>query len=143
MKYTQLGSRGPWVSTIGFGAWAIGGMNWGKTDDEISKKALHEAIDQGVTLIDTADVYGHGHSERLISEVLKDHGKKDMIIATKAGNDFYNATEADDHGFGPIIQTYTKDYIIFAAEQSLKFYNFIVPIWQTLRSMDPGWHWNS
>ena len=120
MKYTQLGARGPKVSTIGFGAWAIGGMNWGKTDDEVSRKALNEALDQGVTLIDTADVYGHGHSEDLISGVLKERGKNDIIIATKAGNDFYNATEADDHGFGPIIQTYTKDYIIFAAEQSLR-----------------------
>ncbi len=123
MKYTQLGKRGPKVSTIGFGAWAIGGMNWGETDDEISKRALNEAIDQGVTLIDTADVYGHGHSEDLISSIIKERGKKDLIIATKAGNDFYNATEADDHGFGPIIQTYTKDYIIFAAEQSLKRLN--------------------
>jgi len=120
MKYTQLGARGPKVSTIGFGAWAIGGMNWGKTDDEVSRKALNEALDQGVTLIDTADVYGHGHSEDLISELLKERGKNDIIIATKAGNDFYNATEADDHGFGPIVQTYTKDYIIFAAEQSLR-----------------------
>ncbi len=123
MKYTQLGKRGPIVSTIGFGAWAIGGMNWGTTDDKISKMALNEAIDQGVTLIDTADVYGHGHSEDLISGIIKERGKKDLIIATKAGNDFYNATEADDHGFGPIIQTYTKDYIIFAAEQSLKRLN--------------------
>lgn len=120
MKYIQLGKRGPKVSTVGFGAWAIGGMNWGDTDDKVSKRALHEALDQGVTLIDTADVYGHGHSEDLISSVIKERGKKDLIIATKAGNDFYNATEADDHGFGPIIQTYTKDYIIFAAEQSLK-----------------------
>ena len=123
MKYTHLGSRGPRVSTMGFGAWAIGGMNWGKTDDEISRKALHEAIDNGVTLIDTADVYGHGHSEKLIAEVLKDRDKKDLIIATKAGNDFYNATAADDRGFGPIIQTYRKDFIIFAAEQSLKRLN--------------------
>ncbi len=120
MKYTQLGSRGPTVSAIGFGAWAIGGMNWGETDDEVSRKALHEALDQGVTLIDTADVYGHGHSEELISGILKERGKGDTIVASKAGNDFYNATAADDHGFGPIIQTYTKDYIIFAAEQSLK-----------------------
>jgi len=120
MKYKQLGSRGPNVSTIGFGAWAIGGMNWGKTDDEVSRKALNEALDQGVTLIDTADVYGHGHSEDLISGVLKERGKNEVIIATKAGNDFYNATEADDHGFGPIVQTYTKDYIIFAAEQSIR-----------------------
>jgi len=120
MNYTQLGSRGPKVSTIGFGAWAIGGMNWGKTDDEVSRMALNEALDQGVTLIDTADVYGHGHSEDLISGVLKERGKNNIIIATKAGNDFYNATKEDDHGFGPIVQTYTKDYIIFAAEQSLK-----------------------
>lgn len=123
MKYTQLGTRGPKVSTIGFGAWAIGGMNWGETDDEVSKKALHKAIDKGVTLIDTADVYGQGHSEDLISSIIKERGKKDLIIATKAGNDFYNATDADDQGFGPIIQTYTKDYIIFAAEQSLKRLN--------------------
>ena len=123
MKYTQLGAKGPKVSTIGFGAWAIGGMNWGKTDDRISKRALHEAIDKGVTLIDTADVYGHGHSEKLIAEVLQERGKGDIIIATKAGNDFYNATQADDKGFGPIIQTYTKDYIIYAAEQSLKRLN--------------------
>jgi len=123
MKYTQLGIRGPIVSTMGFGAWAIGGMNWGKTDDKVSKKALHEAFDQGVTLIDTADVYGHGHSEKLISEVIKERDKDDIIIATKAGNDFYNATQADDHGFGPIIQTYSKEYIVFAAEQSLKRLN--------------------
>ena len=56
MQYKKLGNRGPLVSTIGFGAWAIGGMHWGKTDDEVSIQALHAAIDQGVTLIDTADV---------------------------------------------------------------------------------------
>ncbi len=120
MQYTQLGKRGPKVSTIGFGAWAIGGMNWGKTDDEVSKRALNEALDQGVTLIDTADVYGFGHSEELIAQVMKQRGKGNVIIATKAGNDFYFATEEDDQGYGPIRQNYEKDYIIYAAEQSLK-----------------------
>jgi aryl-alcohol dehydrogenase-like predicted oxidoreductase len=120
MRYTQLGKRGPKVSTISFGAWAIGGMNWGKTDDEVSKNALRKALDLGVTLIDTADVYGFGHSEKLIAEVLKERGKGDVIIATKAGNDFYNANKDDDSGYGPIKQTYTKEYILFAAEQSLK-----------------------
>lgn len=123
MQYTKLGKRGPKVSTIGFGAWAIGGMNWGKTDDTISKKALHTAIDQGVTLIDTADVYGFGHSEELIADVIKERGKGDLIIATKAGNDFYFASKEDDSGYGPIQQTYTKDYLIYAAEQSLKRLN--------------------
>jgi len=120
MRYTQLGQRGPKVSTVGFGAWAIGGMNWGKTNDEVSKKALHKALDEGVTLIDTADVYGFGHSEDLVAQVLKERGKGDVVVATKAGNDFYNAEPADDEGYGSIRQTYTKDYIIFAAEQSLK-----------------------
>ena len=120
MRYTQLGERGPKVSTIGFGAWAIGGMNWGPTDDDVSRRALHSALDQGVTLLDTADVYGFGHSEELIAEVLKERGKGDVVIATKAGNDFYHASEADDQGYGAIRQTYTKEYLIYAAERSLK-----------------------
>ena len=123
MKYTQLGERGPEVSTIGFGAWAIGGVNWGKTDDNVSIQAINEAIDQGVTLIDTADVYGFGHSEELISKVIKERGQKNIIIATKAGNDFYNATADDDEGYGAIKQTYTKEYLRFAAEKSLERLN--------------------
>jgi myo-inositol catabolism protein IolS len=120
MRYTQLGKRGPKISTIGFGAWAIGGMNWGETDDKVSKRALHQALDLGVTLIDTADVYGFGHSEQLIAEVIKERGKGDIIIATKSGNDFYHSTESDDVGYGPIRQNTDKDYIIWAAEQSLQ-----------------------
>jgi aryl-alcohol dehydrogenase-like predicted oxidoreductase len=123
MKYTQLGKRGPKVSTISFGAWAIGGKNWGPTDDEVSKNALRAALDEGVTLIDTADVYGFGHSEELIAEVLKERGKGDIVIATKAGNDFYNAGQEDDDGYGAIQQTYTKEYLMWAAEQSLKRLN--------------------
>ncbi len=120
MKYVRLGKRGPKVSTIGFGAWAIGGMNWGKTDDRDSLRALHSALDHGVTLIDTADVYGFGHSEELIAKVIAERGKNNLVIATKAGNDFYNADEKDDQGYGPIKQTYSKEYLIFAAEQSIR-----------------------
>lgn len=108
MRYTQLGRRGPAVSTIGFGAWAIGGMNWGPTDADVSRRALDAALDQGVTLIDTADVHGFRHSERLIADVLKERGKGDVIVATKAGNDFYNAADSDDQGYGPIRRAHTK-----------------------------------
>lgn len=120
MKYKTLGPRGPMVSTVGFGAWAIGGMNWGPTDDTVSINAINAAIDEGVTLLDTADVYGFGHSEELIAKVIKERGKGNVIIATKAGSDFYNATKDDDTGMGPIRQNYSKKHIIFAAEQSLK-----------------------
>jgi len=46
MHYKRLGSRGPIVSTVGFGAWAIGGMNWSKTDDDVSLKALETEIEK-------------------------------------------------------------------------------------------------
>lgn len=120
MKYRKLGERGPEVSTIGFGAWAIGGMNWGTTDDEVSKRALHAALDEGVTLIDTADVYGFGHSEDLVAAVLKERGGKgNVVVATKAGNDFYNITK-DEHGRGAAQPNYAKNYLMTAAEQSLR-----------------------
>jgi len=120
MQQVQLGKRGPVVSRVGFGAWAIGGMNWGPTDDAVSLAALHAALDAGVTLIDTADVYGFGHSEELIAQLIRERRPKNLVIATKAGNDFYNARAEDDRGFGPIRQNYDRDHIIFAAEQSLK-----------------------
>ena len=120
MQYSRLGERGPQVSTIGFGAWAIGGRNWGPTDDEISMAALRAALDQGVTLIDTADVYGFGHSEELVRQLYDERGKGNTVLATKAGNDFYNAGDKDDQGYGAIRSNVDKDYIIFAAEQSLK-----------------------
>jgi aryl-alcohol dehydrogenase-like predicted oxidoreductase len=119
MKYIKMGSKGPQVSTIGFGAWAIGGMNWGKTSDDESMAALHKAIDLGVTFIDTADVYGFGHSEELIAELIKQRGKDNIVVATKAGNDFYYASSEHDHGYGPIKQNYQKEYLIEAAEKSL------------------------
>ena len=69
------------VSEIGFGAWAIGG-GWGPQDDSESLKALHAAIDRGVTFIDTAAGYGDGRSERLIGKVLKER-KGELFVATK------------------------------------------------------------
>ncbi len=123
MQYVRLGERGPMVSRLGFGAWAIGGMNWGPTDDGVSLAALNAALDAGVTFIDTADVYGFGHSEKLIEQLVRDRQPKDLVIATKAGNDFYNAGDGDDAGYGPIKQTYDKDYIVYAAEQSLRRLN--------------------
>lgn len=120
MQYRKLGARGPQVSTVGCGCWAIGGLDWGATDDAESIAALHAALDGGVTLLDTADVYGRGHSEELIARVLRERRDAAVVIATKAGNDFYHATEADDEGYGPIRQNYDKDYIVFAVEKSLK-----------------------
>ena len=83
MNYRALGRTGFNVSEISFGAWAIGG-SWGDVDDATSLSALNRAIDLGVNLIDTADVYGDGRSERLCAEVKRSR-KEQVFIATKAG----------------------------------------------------------
>jgi aryl-alcohol dehydrogenase-like predicted oxidoreductase len=85
MQYRPFGRTGWNVSEMGFGAWAIGGDAWGRTDDSEAINALHRAIELGVNFIDTADVYGNGHSEQLIAQVRKAHPDKQLIIATKAG----------------------------------------------------------
>lgn len=87
MQYTVLGKTGLKVSKIGFGAWGIGGgaprLRWAdmwKANDTDSKKSLAIAFENGINFYDTALVYGDGHSERLITEVLDD---KDVVILTK------------------------------------------------------------
>src|SRR5437588_6869177 len=84
MEYRTFGRTGWNVSTIGFGAWGIGGDAWGPTDDKTSLATLNRAIDLGVNFIDTADVYGDGHSEQLIAQVRKAR-REQLIVATKAG----------------------------------------------------------
>ena len=84
MEHRRLGRTGRDVSVIGFGAWAIGG-SWGSVDDADSLRALHAAADAGVTLIDTADVYGDGRSERVIRQFLAERSGERFFVATKMG----------------------------------------------------------
>ena len=83
MQYRPLGRTGWNVSTISFGAWAIGGT-WGDVDDAESMGALHAALDAGVNFFDSADVYGDGRSERLIARLRKERSEP-FYVATKAG----------------------------------------------------------
>ncbi len=83
MEYRELGRTGYRVSTISFGAWAIGG-SWGDVDDRDSLAALHRALDLGVNFFDTADVYGDGRSERLIARLRRERSEP-FYVATKAG----------------------------------------------------------
>ena len=83
MNYRELGRTGFRVSSISFGAWAIGNA-WGEVKTDESLSALHRAVDSGVNFFDTADVYGDGHSERLLAQ-LKRERREEIIVATKAG----------------------------------------------------------
>lgn len=83
MQYRTLGKTGFRVSTISFGAWALGG-DWGPVDDAESLAALRKAVDVGINFFDTADVYGDGRSERLVGQLRREVGDS-IRIATKAG----------------------------------------------------------
>ncbi len=95
MYERTLGRSGIVSSAMGVGCWAIGGpawrgdrpIGWGEVDDAESLRALRRAVDLGVTFFDTADVYGAGHSERLVGQALADVRDR-VTIATKFGNVF-------------------------------------------------------
>jgi aryl-alcohol dehydrogenase-like predicted oxidoreductase len=77
------------VSRIALGTWAIGGWMWGGTDEAESIRTVHEAVDRGVTLIDTAPAYGFGRSEEIVGKALVEGGRrKQVLIATKVGLDW-------------------------------------------------------
>ena len=120
MKRT-LGRSGIKVSAVGMGCWAIGGplwagddaVGWGDINDDDSIRAIHRALDLGITFFDTADVYGAGHSERVLAQALK--GKRDrVVIATKFGNIFNENTRQITGNSAD------ADYIRQACEASLQ-----------------------
>jgi aryl-alcohol dehydrogenase-like predicted oxidoreductase len=116
MQYRKFGNTDLVVSEIGFGAWTIGGgamigntaIGWGDTDDSVSIKAIHAALDAGINFFDTADIYGLGHSEELLGKTIGN--KKGVIVATKVGNVSRNDQFTVD---------YSKEYILKACETSL------------------------
>lgn len=117
MHYRTLGRTELRVSEIGFGAWAIGGNqfgnSYGPTDDANSLQAVRRALDLGCNFYDTADVYGHGHSEELLGRALYDV-RDETIVATKVGGSYMYAEERLGH------VNFSEEYIRFACEESLK-----------------------
>jgi aryl-alcohol dehydrogenase-like predicted oxidoreductase len=84
MEYATIAGTDIRVSRIGLGTWAIGGWMWGGTDEEQSVRTIQQAVDHGITLIDTAPIYGKGRSEELVGKALE--GRRDEVaIATKCG----------------------------------------------------------
>src|SRR5687768_6869882 len=119
MQYRDLGKTGIRVSTIGFGAWAIGGaseasgtpLGWGRTSDDESLAAIRRARDLGVNFFDTSDSYGFGRSESLLGIVLSRH-RQDVIIATKVG--------VVRTSTGELKKDFSRNHILLAVDGSLK-----------------------
>jgi aryl-alcohol dehydrogenase-like predicted oxidoreductase len=121
MRYRALGNTGFQVSEVAFGGWAIGGNafgdSYGATDDAESLAALNRAYELGCNYFDTADVYGHGHSEMLIGQALKGWQRDKVFIATAGGQDF---TEAAQAKAGGVKSNFSAAYLRQAVEGSLR-----------------------
>jgi aryl-alcohol dehydrogenase-like predicted oxidoreductase len=86
MENTKIAGVAIPASRIGLGTWAMGGVQWGGTDDDESVRTIHEALDLGITLIDTAPAYGFGHSEEVVGRAIAERGGRDrVVLATKGG----------------------------------------------------------
>ncbi len=93
MEFIKIPGTGLEVSRIGLGTWVIGGWMWGGTDEAQSIRTIHEAFDRGITLFDTAPVYGFGRSEEILGKALAQGGRRRRaVIATKAGLDWRAGT---------------------------------------------------
>ena len=105
MKMKKLGNSDMEISPIGFGSWAVGGSTWaygwGEQDDRASRNAIHTALENGINWIDTAAVYGLGHSEEIVALALEEYSGSRPYIFTKCGMvwdekfDVHNRIKAD------------------------------------------------
>jgi len=116
MRYRKLGKNGPEVSEVSYGAWAIGGGMWGGPRDADSRASLERAFDHGVNFVDTALVYGDGHSERLVGEFARAHAGK-VYVATKVPPKAYNWPAPPD---APLRDNFPASWIVECAEKSLR-----------------------
>jgi len=143
MNQRSLGDTGYRVSEVGFGAWGIGGEMWRGVDDSEGRKALHEAVEQGITFFDTALAYGNGHSERVIGEELKHEIRSGRVtVATKVPPMNRQWPGKSSYKLGDV---FPANYIATSTEQSLK--NLRVEalhvqqlhVWNDAWLSDPEW----
>ncbi len=126
MQYRQLGTSSVEVSTIIFGAWAISGWMWAKSEESDAIEAIHASIDGGATSIDTAAVYGYGKSEEIVGSAIKNRREKVQLL-TKYGLRWDSAEgkhhfdwEDDEFGKKNIYRNARKKSIIKECEDSLR-----------------------
>jgi aryl-alcohol dehydrogenase-like predicted oxidoreductase len=116
VEHRGLGRAGMQASEVGYGAWGIGQTMWLGADDQESLRALHRAMELGITLIDTALGYGDGHSERLVGKAVREHGG-DIVVATKIPPK--NRVWPAPPGIDPD-EAFPADHVRACVEQSLR-----------------------
>ncbi|MEA3403733.1 MAG: aldo/keto reductase [Armatimonadota bacterium] len=126
MELRQLGTSDLRITPIVLGTWAIGGWWWGGTDDEAAGKAVEAAVDEGINCIDTAPVYGFGHSERIVGEAISGR-REEVVVATKCGlrwdreeGQHFFDDDTRQAGQVSVYRNLRRDSILEECEQSLK-----------------------
>ncbi|HEX4274840.1 MAG TPA: aldo/keto reductase [Bryobacteraceae bacterium] len=135
MKHRNLGKTGLDVSEIGYGAWGIGGTMWIGASDKESLEALHRALELGVNFVDTALVYGNGHSEELVGRTVAAARRK-VYVASKVPPK--NRLWPAPAGVG-IEEAFPRDYIFRSTEESLKNLGLECIDLQQLHVWNPEW----
>jgi aryl-alcohol dehydrogenase-like predicted oxidoreductase len=115
VRYRSLGRTGLEVSEIGFGTWGVGADAWKGGTDSDSLAAMHRAIELGVNFIDTAVVYGSGHSEQLVGQIKRDH--PEVMIATKVNPANWEWPASDST---PADEAFSAAHVIARTEESLR-----------------------
>jgi aryl-alcohol dehydrogenase-like predicted oxidoreductase len=145
VKTRPLGTDGPGLSTVGFGAWAIGGpwrFGWGEVDDDESIAAIRHAVEKGVNWVDTAAVYGLGHSEEVVGRALEPYRVgEEVFVFTKCGRRWEGRRE------GVIENDLRPESIREECENSLRrlgleridLYQFHWPDWRTGTALEDSW----
>ena len=111
MEFTKISGTDIESSRIGLGCWAIGGWLWGGSEERESIDTIISALERGITLIDTAAIYGFGRSEEIVGKAIAEYGSRGKIVlATKAGLDWTS---------GKVYRNSTRDRIMKEVEDSL------------------------
>lgn len=126
MEHRRLGTSDLELPVVTFGAWAVGGLFWGGSDDRHAVDAMRAAIDSGIDAIDTAPIYGRGHSEMLVGKAIQ--GRRDKVkVLTKCGlrwdsqdGEYFFSLDAPDGGKVTTYKNVKPDSIQYECEQSLK-----------------------
>ena len=115
MRYKHVGNAGIDISALAVGTWAIGGQQWGDVNEKDSIDAIRAMIDGGVNLVDTAPIYGNGHSEEVVGKALENGYREKVFLATKF------SISNDENG--AVINNGSYETAIWECEQSLKRLN--------------------
>ncbi|MCL2305635.1 MAG: aldo/keto reductase [Planctomycetaceae bacterium] len=123
MNTRKLGTTNIEASVLGFGAWAIGGWMWGGTDEKASINAVQAAVENGMSLIDTAPMYGFGRSEEIVGKAVRDRRSK-VVLATKCGL----AWDTNDWPSGKgVLHFYADEKGVDPERKSYRIYKYLRP----------------